>query len=126
MRGFSTTLVVSGTILTLEEGRPTYRNKAPATNDGGKKLTTADVDVLWTERHEVVGRTDGVGRDVDTDSDDDQADGAKGSSGAATVGPGCHPEIDDFDGVPVDFAICRLRGCGREDTKKANNGCESR
>lgn len=126
MRGFSTAPVVSGTIVALEKDRPTYRNKGPATNDGSKKLTTADVDVLGTERHKVVGRAYGVGRDVDTNSDDDQANGAKGGGSAATVGPGFHPEIDDFDGVPDDFAIRRLRGCGSEDAEKANNGCESR
>ena len=89
-------------------------------------MTTADVNILGAERHEVVSRAYGVGRDVDTKGDDDQADGAKGGSSAATVGPGFHPETDDFDGVPNDLAICRLRGRGSEDAKQANNSCESR
>lgn len=126
MRGFSTAAVVSGGLVALQNSTPTYWNKAPTTNDGSKQLTTADVDVLGAERHEVVGRAYGVGRDVDAEGDDDQADGAKGCSSAATVGPGFHPETDDFDGVPDNLAICRLRGCGREDTKQANNSCESR
>jgi hypothetical protein len=126
MRGFSTAVVVSGGMVALQKGRPTYWNKAPATNDGSKQLTTADVDVLGAERHEVVGRAYGVGRDVDTEGDDDQADGAKGGSSAATVGPRFHPQTDDFDGVPDDFAICRLGGCGSEDAKQANNSCRSR
>jgi hypothetical protein len=61
MRGFSTAALVSEAILALQNGRPTYRNKAPAANDGSKKLTTADVDVLGTERHEVIGSAYGVG-----------------------------------------------------------------
>ena len=126
MRGFSTASVFSRAMIALQKGRSTYWNKAPATNDGSKQLTTADVDVLGAERHEVVGRAYGVGRDVDTEGDDDQADGAKGGSSASTVGPGFHPKIDDFDGVPDDFAICRLRSCGCEDAKQANNSCESK
>ncbi len=102
MRGFSTAVVFSRGMVALQQGWPTYRNEAPATNDGSKQLTAADVDVLGAERHEVVGRAYGVGRDVDTEGDDDQADGAKGGSSAATVGPGLHPQIDDFDGVPYD------------------------
>jgi hypothetical protein len=71
MRGFSTTVVVSGEMVALQRGWPTYGNKAPATNDGSKQLTTTDVDVVGAERHEVVGRAYGVGRDVDTEGDDD-------------------------------------------------------
>jgi hypothetical protein len=74
-------------MIALQHGRPTYWNKGPATNYSSKQLTTADVDVLGAERHEVVGRAYRVGRDVDTKGDDDQADGAKGCSSAATVGP---------------------------------------
>ena len=100
MLGFSTVDVVSRRMVTLPKSKPTYRNKAPATNDGSKQLTTADVNVFGGERHEVVGRAYGVGRDVDTESDDNQADGAKGGSSAATVGPIGHPQTDDLDGVP--------------------------
>ena len=60
MRGFSTVIMVSGVMLALQRGWPTYWNKSPATNESGKQLTTADVDVLGTERHEVVGRAYGV------------------------------------------------------------------
>lgn len=91
MRGFSTVDMVSRRIVTLQEGKPNYRNKPPATNDSSKQLTTADVDVLRSERHEVVGRTYGVGRDVDTKGDYDQTDGSKGGSSTATVRPGFHP-----------------------------------
>jgi len=110
----------------LPKGRPTYWNKTPATDDGSKQLTTADVDVLGAERHEVVGRAYGVGRDVDTEGDDDQTDSAKSGSSTATVGPGFHPQADDYDGVPDNLAICRLSGCGCEDTKQSNNSCRSR
>ena len=106
----------------MEKRKPTHGNKAPATNDGSKKLTTADVDVLWAEGHEIIGRADGVGRDVDTKGDDEQADGAKGSSCSATVGPRFHPEADNYDRVPDDLAIRRLGGRGSENAKQANNG----
>ena len=89
-------------------------------------MTTADVNVLGAERHEVVGRAYGIGRDVDTKGDDEQADGAKGGSSAASVGPGLRPETNDYDRVPNDLAICGLRGRGSEDAKQANNSCESR
>jgi len=49
MRGFSTALVVSGGMVALKKGKPTYWDKAPATNDGSKQLTTADVDILGGE-----------------------------------------------------------------------------
>ena len=126
MRVFSTADAVSGAMIALQKGRPIYWNKAPATNDGSKELTTTDVDVLGAERHEVIGRAYGVGRDVDTKGDDEQADGAKGGSSPATVGPRFHPETDDLDGVPNDLVICRLRGRGSEDAKQANNSWESR
>ena len=110
----------------MQKCRSTYRNKAPATNDGSKKLTTANVDVLGAEGHEVVGSTYRVGRDVDTEGDDDQADGAKGGSSTAAVGPRFHPQADDYDGVPDDLAICRLSGSGSEDAKQSNNSYRSR
>ena len=89
-------------------------------------MTTADVDVLGTERHEVVGCAYGVRRDVDTERNDDQADGTKGGSSAATVGPGRLPKIDNYNGIPDDFTICRLSRRGGEDSKKADNSCDSR
>ena len=119
-------VTVSGVMLALQRGRPTYWNKSPATNESGKQLTTADVDVLGTERHEVVGRAYGVRRNVDTERDDDQADGAKGGGSAATVGPRLLPKIDYYDGIPDDLTICRLRRCGGEDAKKADNSYGSR
>ena len=39
---------------------------------------------------------------------------------------GCHPEIDDFDGIPHDFAISCLGRCGREDAKQADDGEDDR
>src|ERR1700753_1179265 len=89
MREFSTAVMVSRRVVVLQKSKPTYRNKAPATNDGSKQLTTANVNILGAERHEIVGCADRGGRDGDTQGDDDQADGAKGSGSAATVGPGC-------------------------------------
>jgi len=118
--------MVSRRMVILQQGKPTYRDKAPASNDGSKQLTTADVNVLGGERHEVVGRAYGVGRDVDTEGDYDQADGGKGGSSSATVRPGCHPQIDDVDGVPHNLTISRLSGCGGEDAKQANNSCRIR
>lgn len=109
-----------------KKGRPTYWNKCPATNNGSKQLTTPNVDILGAEGHEVVGRADGVCRDVDTKGNDNQADGAKGGSCAAGMRARCGPELDDFNGVPDDFAICRLSGCGSEDAEQANDSCKSR
>lgn len=51
MRGFSTAVVVSRGMTALKKSWPTYRDKAPATNDGSKQLATADVDVLGAEGH---------------------------------------------------------------------------
>lgn len=116
-------VTVSRRMGTLQKCRPTYRNEAPATNDGSKQLTTADVDVLGGERHEIVGRADGVGRDVDTEGDYDQADGGEGGSSASAVRPGFHPQHDDVDWVPENLTICRLSSCGSEDAKQANNSC---
>ena len=93
----------------------TYRNKAPATNNGSKNLTTADVNVLGAERHEVVCCADRVGGDVDAERDDEQGNGAESGSSAATVGPVRHPQTDDLDGVPDDLAVCCLSGCSSED-----------
>jgi hypothetical protein len=107
----------------LQRVRPTHRNKPPATNDGGKYLTTTDVDVLGAERHEVVCSAYGVGGDVDTEGDNDQTDGTKGGSSTATVGPGFHPQTDNLNRIPDDLAICRLGGCSSEDAKQANNSC---
>jgi hypothetical protein len=42
------------------------------------------------------------------------------------VRPGCHPQIDDVDGVPHNLTISRLSGCGGEDAKQANNSCRIR
>ena len=42
-------------------GKDLPGDESPATNDGSKELTTADVDVLGAEGHEVVGCADGVG-----------------------------------------------------------------
>lgn len=59
-------------------GRRKYRNKCPATDNGSKQLTTTNVDIPRTERHEVVRSADRVGRDVDTERDDDETNGGKG------------------------------------------------
>ena len=61
MQGFSTAAVISEGTIAVPTGNVTYRNEAPATDEGSKQLTTSDVDVLGTERHEVVGRAYGVG-----------------------------------------------------------------
>ena len=128
MRGFSTIVLRLASWITTpgKKGRPTYWDETPATNESSKKLTAADVDVLGGERHEVVGGTDGVGRDVDTEGDDDQANSAKGGGSTATMGAGFHPQIEDLDRVPDNVAICQLGRCGGEDTKQTNNGCRSR
>jgi hypothetical protein len=102
-------------------------NKAPATDDSSKQLTTTDVDVLGCEGHEIVGGTDGVGRDVDTEGDDDETNGTESGSGTAAVGARFHPQADDVDGIPEDLLvriiwICSLRGGSGEDTEKTNDG----
>jgi hypothetical protein len=128
MREFSTTFVVSETTTTLhpKNSPSTHRNKSPATNDGCKQLATADVDVLGAERHEVVGCAYGIGRDVDTQGNNDQANGAKGGSSPATVRSRFHPQTKDFNRVPDDVAICCLGRRSREDSKQTNNGCKVR
>lgn len=85
MRGFSTAAVISQRIVAMQTVRLTHRNEAPATDEGSKQLATSDVDILRTERHEVIGCANGVGRDVDTKGNDYQADRGKGSSSTATM-----------------------------------------
>lgn len=100
----------------------TYRHESPATDERGQQLSTADVDVFRAEGHQIVGGADGVGRDVDTQGDNDQAHGCEGRSGTAARRAVLHPLVDDVDGIPHDLAIRRLRGGGREDTEQAHDG----
>lgn len=102
-------------------------NKAPATNDSSKQLTTTDVDVLGCEGHEIVGGTDGVGGDVDTEGNDYETDGTEGGSGTAAMGARFHPQADDVDGIPEDLVVrviwvCSLGGGSREDTEETDDG----
>lgn len=120
MREFSTAVVVSKATVDLQL-TPTYWNKRPAANNCSKQLTAANVDVLRAEGHEVVGCTDGVGRDIDTEGDNEQADGAEGRSSSASMRARFTPLAYDDDGIPDDFAICCLRSCSSEDTEQANN-----
>ena len=69
----------------------TYWYEAPATDKGSKQLTAPNIDILGRKGHEIVGRADRVGGDVDTKSDDDQADGGEGGSSAAAGGSRFHP-----------------------------------
>ena len=121
MRGFSTADAVSGAMIALQKGRPIYWNKAPATNDGSKQLTTTDVDVPGAERHEVVGRAYGVGRDVDTKGDNEQANSAKGRGSSASVRARFAPVADNDDRIPDDLAVRRLRGGSSKDSKETDN-----
>lgn len=61
----------------LCRGKDFPRYKRPAANESSEELAAANVDVSWTEGHQVVGGADGVGGYVDTKRDDDQADGGK-------------------------------------------------
>ena len=63
---FPLRLESAGALLFLRECWLAYRNKTPATNEGSKQLTTPDIDILRSKRHEIIGRADRVGRDVDT------------------------------------------------------------
>ena len=118
-------MVISGghVVASYHRQSRTYRHKEPAADESSKDLATADVDVARQEGHEVVGGADGVGRDVDTERDDDEADGAKRSGGAATAGAAVHPVHDDVDGVPQDIAVRDLGGGGGEDAQQADDGC---
>jgi hypothetical protein len=106
MQEFSTAVCVSNEPKTGE--LETYRNKSPATNDSSKQLSTADIDIFRPEGHKIVCGANGVGRDIDTESDNDQADGAKSGCGAATMGPACHPQIDNVNGIPENCTFCAL------------------
>ena len=97
------------------------RDEGPAANDSSKKLTTADVDVLGAESHEIVRSGDTVGADVDTEGDDDQSDSGKGCSSAATMSAKCEPLVEDHDWVPDHLAVCSLGGCSSEDAKEADD-----
>lgn len=76
------------------------RHECPAANDRGEDLSTANVDVLWTEGHEIVGGRDGVGRNVDTERDDDQTDGSESGRSTTSVRSSRAPVRDDINGVP--------------------------
>lgn len=100
----------------------TYRDACPCTNDSSQELTTPNVDVLWTKGDKVVGGTDGVCRDVNTERDDEQANGAKGRCSAATMRARSSPIIYDFNRIPDDPAIGCLSRCSGEDAEKTDDG----
>jgi hypothetical protein len=66
--------------------------KSPRTDDSSENLTTTNVDVLGCKRHEIVCGTDGVGGDVDTEGNNDQANSTECSGCSTTVGPILHPD----------------------------------
>ena len=101
----------------------TYRDETPATNNSSEQLTTTDVDVPRAEGHKIIGCADGVGRDVDAERDNDQADGCKGGGRATSVRSGFHPLVDYHDRVPDDLAVGRLSGGCGEDAEEADDCC---
>lgn len=107
----------------IEGSRCTDRNEGPRADEGGEQLPATDIDVLWRKGHEVVGGADGVRGDVDAERDDDEADGSKGSGGAATVGACFQPFTDNVDGVPHHLAVGGFGGSGGENTQQADDGC---
>ena len=98
--------------------------ECPTADDSSKQLTTADIDILGAEGHQIVGRTDRVGRYVNTKGDDEQANGAKGCSSPASVCTRGRPIINNEDGIPLNLAVDGLGSCSSEDTEKADDGCQ--
>ena len=109
--------MISEMSMTWVGGTLTHRDEKPATDESSEQLTTSDVDIPRAEGHQIVRCADRVGRNVDTQCHDDQANSGKGSSSSAAVAARVHPMVDDVDGIPQDFAVSRLRGSGSENTK---------
>ena len=114
MRGFSTTGTVSDEKSDIDGCDATHRNEEPATDEGSKKLTTSDVNIPWAKRHQVVRCADGVGRDVDSQCDDDQANSGESCSSSTAVRTRLHPQVDDVDRIPQHVAIRGLGSSGSE------------
>lgn len=109
----------------IGDRRLTHRNESPAADDGSEQLAAADVDVFGAERHQVVGRADRVGRDVDAERDDDQADRGEGGGRAPAVRARVQPHADDVDGIPHDLAVRGLGRGGGEDAEKTDDRCRT-
>ena len=97
-------------------------NTGPCTNESSEDLTAANVDVLRAEGHEIVGCADGVGGDVDTESNDQQTDSGKCSSSAASMRTACLPVVDDLDWIPFDPIACWLSSGSGENAEKTDDG----
>ena len=111
----------------------TYRYTSPSTNNSSQDLTTTNVDVLWEERDKVVCSTDGIGRNVDTKGDDDQANSTKGRCSTAGMRSRSTPKPDNSDRVPKwssffsDLSrIGHRRCCSSKDTQKTNDSEDER
>jgi hypothetical protein len=104
----------------------TYRNTSPCADESREDLTTTNVDILGAERNKIVCCTDGVGRNVDTKGDDNQADRSKRSSSSTAMAAAHSPIINNLDRVPDYMAIRCFGGCSGEDTKQTNNGEDAR
>lgn len=74
-----------------------------------------DVDVLWEEVRQVIGRTDDVGRQVRSDLSYDPTESYK--EGSAATG-GTIPFRSEGERIPNVFAVNNLGGRGGDDTKK--------
>lgn len=122
-RGFSTKTSTTSAIATTVRFhlRLAYRYEGPTTNECGKKLATADVDVFGAERHQIVCSADRIRRDIDPKRDDDQADCCKRSRSSPSMRSRVKPIADDYDGIPLDFAVSRLGASGSEDSEKTND-----
>lgn len=90
------------------------RNPSPCTDECRKDRTSKDVDILGAESYKVVCCADGIGRDVDAEGENDQANRAKSSSGSSSMRPRSLPVIHDHNGIPDNMAISWFccRSCG--------------
>lgn len=98
------------------------RNTGPGTDDSSQDLTSADVNVLGAEGDKIVGCADGIGRNVDTEGNNQQTNGGECSSCATSMRTASLPIADYFDWVPLDVTISWFSSGSCEDAEKTDNG----
>lgn len=86
--------------------------KCPRPNERCKKLPAPDVDIFGTKSHKIIRSGDGIGRDVDTEGNDDETNSCKSGSSTSAGRARVHPVPDDIDlcvskGASVSMSLIR-------------------
>lgn len=83
----------------------------PRANKGCQELPTTDVDILWTEGHEIVCGGDRVRGDVDTQCDNYQTYGSEG----------CLEELSERVSVGLRHSLIHLPRLGLQNCPSPSN-----